>query len=314
MFNDGISRPAIEATHKLIGEYVRRTPVIEIDAAEFGLAPGRLTLKLELMQHSGSFKARGAFASLLGEAVPAAGVAAASGGNHGAAVAYAAQRLGIKAHIFVPRISSLAKIERIRSYGADLVVDGATYADAFANAKAWVATSGARTIHAFDQRGTVLGQATAAREFEAQAPDLDTLLVAVGGGGLIAGAVAWYEGAVKIVGVEPRTAPTLNAALAAGQPVDVAVSGLAADSLGARRAGDLCHAIAARHVKEVVLLEDAAIAEAQRLLWDRLRVVAEPGGAAAMAALLSGAYRQRPGEHVGVLVCGGNTTAVAFEA
>lgn len=307
-----ITRHRIAATHPLIEPYVRRTPVVEMRGTELELEDFALTLKLESLQHSGSFKARGAFAGLLRSRVPAAGVVAASGGNHGAAVAYAAMRLGIPARVFVPRISSPAKVERIRSYGADLVVGGDRYADALEASQRWVEESGALPIHAYDQEETLLGQGTVGAELEEQVAGLDTLLVAVGGGGLIGGIAAWYEGRVRVVGVEPETAPTLARALEAGRPVDVEVAGIAADSLGARRVGELMFPVARQYVERVALVPDEAIHHAQLALWSALRMVAEPGGAAALAALLSGAYRPRPGERVGVVVCGGNSTAVDF--
>lgn len=307
-----VNQHAISETYARIRDHVRRTPVIDIDAAELGLASGSLALKLELLQHSGSFKARGAFANLTGQVVPAAGVAAASGGNHGAAVAFAAEKLGHRAHIFVPTISSPAKIERIRSYGADLVIEGNRYAEALERCQAFIAKTGALSVHAYDAPLTLLGQGTVGLEFEEQAPNLDTLLVAVGGGGLIGGIAAWYQGRVKVVGVEPETAPTLHAALAAGSPVDVAVSGLAADSLGATRIGGLPFGIAREHVPQSVLVPDDAIRKAQLVLWDRLKIAAEPGGAAVLAALMTGAYAPARGERVGLLICGGNTTAVDF--
>ncbi len=307
-----IDRERISATERLIRPYTRRTPVLEIDAAELGLAANRVTLKLELLQHSGSFKARGAFANLLLREVPPAGVAAASGGNHGAAVAYAAMTLGRKAKIFVPRISSPAKIARIREYGADLTVAGERYADALAASEAWVAETGALPVHAFDQVETMLGQGTIGPELASQAGDLDTLLVAVGGGGLIGGIAAWYAGAVRIVGVEPEAAPTLSRAFAAGHPVDAEAGGIAADSLAPRRVGAQVFPIARRHVERLVLVTDEAIGAAQESLWRIARIVAEPGGAAAFAALQSGRYRPAPGERVGILVSGGNTVAVDF--
>jgi threonine dehydratase len=287
--------------------------VLEVDGADFGLDGVALVLKLEHTQHAGSFKARGAFANLLTRAVPAAGVAAASGGNHGAAVAHAAMRLGHKARIFVPAISSPAKVVRIRSYGAELVVGGQAYADALAACEAWTAETGALSVHAFDQAETILGQGSVGLELESQAPDLDTLLVAVGGGGLIAGIAAWYEGRIKIVGVEPRLAPTLSMALAAGRPVDAPAAGIAADSLAPRRIGARVFPIVRRQVAGSVLVEDAAIAAAQAQLWEHTRIVAEPGAAAPLAALLSGAYAPAKSERVGVVVSGANTTAVSFE-
>jgi threonine dehydratase len=244
---------------------------------------------------------------------PAAGVVAASGGNHGAAVAYAAMKLGVPAKIFVPAVASPAKQQRIRDYGADLVVGGERYADALAAAEAWAADSGALQVHAYDQVETLAGQGTVGLEFEDQAGGLDTLLVAVGGGGLIGGIAAWYAGRARIVGVEPEAAPTLTRALEAGRPVDAPAGGIAADSLAPRRVGELMFPIAQAHVGAMALVTDDAIRAAQRTLWDTLRIVAEPGGAAALAALLSRRYAPRGGERVGVLVCGGNTTAVDFE-
>jgi threonine dehydratase len=308
-----ISRDRIAATERAIRPHVRRTPLVEADASEFGLAPGRLLFKLELLQHSGSFKARGAFANLLLREVPPAGVAAASGGNHGAAVAYAARRLGVPATIFVPAITSPAKTERIRGYGASLVVAGDRYADALAASEAHVAATGAMQVHAYDQAETLLGQGTVGLELEADAPGIDTLLVAVGGGGLIGGIAAWFDGRVKVVAVESDGAPTLHAAFAAGQPVDAPAGGIAADSLAPKRVGELAFAITREcAAPEVVLVSDDDIRAAQETLWSGLRVVAEPGGAAAFAALLSGRYRPQPAERVAVLVCGGNTAGVRF--
>jgi len=307
-----INRDSIAATHNRIREHVRRTPVIEVAAADLGLAGAPLTLKLELLQHAGSFKARGAFANLMTRKVGKAGVAAASGGNHGAAVAYAAGRLGVPATIFVPAIASPAKIQRIRDFGATLVVEGERYADALARCEAFMAETGAMGVHAYDQPETLLGQGTLGLELETQARDLDTLMVAVGGGGLIGGLAAWSEGRTRIVGVEPEASRALHAALAAGKPVDVEVGGIAADSLGARRVGDRMFPIARAYVDRVALVTDDAIRKAQAVLWQSLRIVAEPGGAACLAALLGGSYKPGMSERVGVLVCGGNTTAVDF--
>ncbi|HEV7477564.1 MAG TPA: threonine/serine dehydratase, partial [Burkholderiales bacterium] len=301
-----VTRERIAETAQLIARYVRRTPVIDPDG------DGRRVFKLELLQHSGSFKARGAFANLLTREVPAAGVVAASGGNHGAAVAYAAHKLGKPARIYVPTVASPAKIERIRSYGAELVVTGERYADALAASEKWAADSGAMQIHAYDQEGALLGQGTVGMEFEEQ-ESLDTLLVAVGGGGLIGGIAAWYAGKVRIIGVEPVLAPTLARALEAGRPVDAPAGGIAADSLAPKRVGELMFPLAQKYVEKVVLVEDDAIIASQKALWDQLRIAAEAGGAAAYAALLSKAYRPGKDERVGVLVCGGNTTAVNFE-
>ena len=307
-----VDRAGVASVAPRLSPYLRRTPLLEADASDFGLPPGPIAFKLELLQHAGSFKTRGAFANLLLREVPPAGVAAASGGNHGAAVAYAAKTLGVPARIFVPRVSSPAKIERIRGYGAELVVTGEVYADALAASEEWVRGSGAMPVHAFDQVETLLGQGTLGLEVETQAPGLETLLVAVGGGGLIAGIAAASEGRVRIVGVEPEGAPTLTRALEAGRPVDAPTGSVAVDSLAPARVGELVFPIARRHVESVVLVSDDEIRDAQRSLWGVLRIVAEPGGAAAFAALLSGRYRSRPGERVGVVVSGGNTVAVDF--
>ena len=308
-----IDRDRIVATERLIRPYIRHTPILDADASEFGLSPGPLTFKLEGLQHSGSFKARGAFANLLSRDVPAAGVVAASGGNHGAAVAYAAARLGLPATIFVPSITSPAKAERIRMSGATLITAGDRYADALAASEAHVAATGAMAVHAFEQVETLLGQGTLGLEMEADAPDADTVLIAVGGGGLIGGIAAWYGGRTKIVAVEPDGAPTLHAAFAAGRPVDAPTGGIAADSLAPRRVGEIMFPLARAHVSpEVVLVSDDDIRSAQAALWSGLRVVAEPGGAAAFAALLSGRYKPQRDERVLVLICGSNTTAVSF--
>jgi len=296
----------IARTHEIIGTFIRRTAVIEIDRAEFGLPRGPLSLKLELLQHSGSFKARGAFTNLLTREIPPAGVVAASGGNHGVAVAYAARQLGIPAKIFVPTVTSAAKLARLREYGADVTIAGDRYADALAASVAWRAGNGAMDIHAFEQIETLLGQGTLGLELEAQLPNAETLLVAVGGGGLIGGIAAWYRGKLKIVGVEPFASPTLFKALEAGRPVDAEAGGIAADSLAPRRVGELMFPIAQQFVERVVLVPDKAIQDAQAALWNVLRVAAEPGGAAAFAALLSGAYVPASEERVSVVVCGGN--------
>ena len=308
-----LGREAIAGVERRIRPYVRRTPTIDVVATDFGFPVERLNLKLELLQHSGSFKARGAFANLLTRKVPAAGVVAASGGNHGAAVAYAASRLGVPARIYVPTVCSPAKIALIRSCGAELVVQGERYADALAASEEWARSSEALVIHAYDQPGALLGQGSVGLEWEQQAPDLDTVLVAVGGGGLIGGVAAWYANRLKVVGVEPVEAPTLTRALAAGRPVDAPAGGIAADSLAPRRVGELMFPLAQKYVERVLLVEDQAIRDAQRALWERLRIVAEPGGAAALAALLSKKYQPAANERVGVLVCGGNTTAVDFK-
>lgn len=295
----------IEAAHERIRPHIRETPVMEVAAGAFGVGHP-LTLKLELLQHTGSFKPRGAFNNLLSRTIPKAGVVAASGGNHGIAVAYAAGRLGIPAQIFVPTVASAVKIDRIRSYGATVTVEGERYADALAIAEAHQARTGAIGVHAYDAVETVAGQGCLAREWESQSPDLDTVLVAVGGGGLIAGIAGWFAGKVKVVGVEPELSHCLHAALEAGKPVDVSVEGVAADSLGARSVGAIPFAIARELVADVLLVSDAAIGGAQARLWTETRIATEPGGAAALAALTSGVYQPTKGERIGVLVCGGN--------
>lgn len=307
------TRDAVLAAEAVTRPRLRRTPVLRTPAEDLGLSGRPVTFKLEFLQHSGTFKARGAFANMLMREGAAQGVVAASGGNHGAAVAYAAMRLGYKARIYVPSISPPAKIARIRSYGAQIVVGGDQYAQALAASMQWAEAHGSLQIHAYDQFETLAGQGTVALEWREQAPELDTVLVAVGGGGLIGGMAAFYAGDVRIVAVEPEAAPTLHHALAAGRPVDVPVGGVAADSLGARRVGSLAFPLARSYVERSVLVSDEAIVGAQKVLWETLRVVTEPGGAAAFAALLSGRYVPAPGERVGVLLCGANTAVAGFD-
>ena len=304
-----VDRKSIEAAAKRIAPYIRRTPTLELDIDGFGRA---VTLKLELLQHTGSFKARGAFNSLIGLDPSGPGVAAASGGNHGAAVAYAARVLRHHACIFVPEIASPAKVARIASYGAEIVQKGANYAESLALCEAHVAETGAAGIHAYDAELTLCGQGTLGRELADQVSDLDTVLVAVGGGGLIGGIAAWYQSAVRVVGVETQGCNTLHAAMQADRRVRIEPSGVAADSLGASMVGELMFDIARRHIGEVVLVSDDDVRSAQRALWERARIVAEAGGAAAFAALTSGAYRPEKNERVGVVVCGANTTPEAF--
>jgi threonine dehydratase len=300
-----IARSEVRRASLRIAPYVRRTPVVVLGGHGVGL-PHDVALKLEGLQHSGSFKARGAFNTLLSADVPEAGVIAASGGNHGAAVAYAAQRLGYRARIFVPLSAPEAKLERIRRYGAEVTPVGSNYAEAYqASLDAEVCTGGLR-VHAYDQPEVVTGQGTVAHEFSQQAPDLDAVLIAVGGGGLIAGCAGWYTDSLRVVAVEPDGAPTLHAARAAGSPVDVEVGGIAADALGARRLGSIAAEMTDRYVTDSVLVPDAAIRRAQQVLWEELRVLAEPGGATALAALLCGAYVAARDERVGVLICGAN--------
>jgi threonine dehydratase len=299
-----LSRSAIEAAHARIASHIRRTPVWSPAPGAFGY-DGPLSLKLEFLQHAGSFKTRGAFNTLLSHAIGTAGVAAASGGNHGAAVAYAAKRLGVKARIFVPEISSPAKIAAIRAQGAEIVIGGARYADAQEACDRHVTDTGALRVHPFGAESTIAGQGTVGLEWEEDA-GLDTVLVAVGGGGLISGIASWFDGRARVVGVEPDGSRALHAALEAGGPVDVEVNSVAADSLGARNVGPLVYGICREAVDHVALVTDEAIRTAQGVLWRDYRLASEPGGAAALAALISGTYRPRPGERVGVLLCGAN--------
>jgi threonine dehydratase len=303
-----IDRAGIERARQLIDSHIRTTPIVTTAAADFGLPGHSVTFKLEQLQHSGSFKARGAFLNLVSRAVPGAGVAAASGGNHGVAVAYAAMRMRVHGTIFVPAVASPAKLERIREYGAELRIVGTRYADALEESQRWVEETDALAVRAFDQKETVLGQATLALELARQSPDLDTILVPVGGGGLIAGVSAWYAGATRIVGVEPVLAPTLSEALKAGRPVDAPAGGIGADSLAPRRVGELVFPVLRAFVERVVLVTDEQIRAAQNTLWNTLRVVAEPGGAAAFAALQSGGYKPDTDERIGVIISGGNAT------
>lgn len=298
-----VGKEQIAAAAERIAGHIQRTPVIETQGFGLGFP---IEMKLEQVQHTGSFKVRGAFNTLLSMPVPDAGLVAASGGNHGAAVAFAAERLGHRAAIFVPDMAGPAKIALIERAGADLHVVPGEYANAFQAAQAYEAETGAMQIHAYDAPATVAGQGTCMAEWEDQGLAADTVLIAVGGGGLIAGALAWLRGARKVVAVEPETSCALNAALAAGAPVDVEVSGIAANALGARRIGDICFDLAQRFEAQSVLVSDAAIAAAQRALWQERRQLVEPAGATALAALMSGAYRPAPGERVAVLVCGGN--------
>jgi threonine dehydratase len=309
-----LDRTSIESAYATIKPYIRVTPVLELSGADFGLAPFRLLLKLELTQHAGAFKTRGAFANLLLRSVPPAGVIAASGGNHGAAVAYAAMRLGIRARIFVPTVSSPAKIERIRGYGAELVVTGDRYGDALLASEAAVQETGALAVHAFDQRETMLGTGTVALELLAQQPGtkIDTVLAAVGGGGLLGGMAAYMRGETRLIGVEPEGAPTLTAALRAGSPVDAPTGSIAADSLAPTRVGTLMLPLAQRYVDRVLLVDDDDIRTAQQMLWTATRIVAEPGAATALAALVSRRYVPAPDETVAVVLSGANTTAVKF--
>jgi threonine dehydratase len=307
-----VTRERIAAMEPRIRPYIRHTPVLRVDMADFDRPPLAVDLKLECLQHSGSFKARGAFTNLLERPVPKAGVVAASGGNHGAAVAYAAMRLGHKATIFVPEVSPQAKLDRIRFYGADLVVGGARYAEALAASERFAEETGALQIHAFNQEETLIGQGTLGLEIENDLPEIDTLLVAVGGGGLIGGIAAWYAGRIRIIAIEPEGAPTLHRAFEAGHPVDAPAEGIAADSLAPKRVGEMMFPIAEAFVERSILVSDDDIIAAQKALWNRVRIISEPGGAAAFAAILSGRYTPAAGERVAVLVCGANANPATF--
>jgi len=305
------SRTEIQDAGRRIATHVRRTPVIALEEKAFGL-DARIFFKLECLQHTGSFKPRGAFNCILSSNIGESGVIAASGGNHGAAVAYAAHKLGHRAEIFVPVITPRNKVERLRQYGAAITITGNSYSEALAASRERAVQGGAVAIHAYDDARVLAGQGTLGMELEEQVRGLDSVLIAVGGGGLIGGVAAWYQDRVRVVGVEPERAPTLHKSLAAAQVVDVDTGGVAADSLGARRVGELMFPIAQKFVTQSLLVSDEQIIEAQRALWQHLRLIAEPGGATAFAALISGVYKPYPGERVGVVLCGSNADLSSF--
>ena len=302
-----MTRSEIVEAAERIAPFVRRTPVIAVD-----VEGSPVTLKLELFQHTGSFKPRGAFNRILAADVPEGGVIAASGGNHGLAVAYAAKTLGIRAQVFVPEVTPPVKVKRLRDYGAEVVVTGEFYADALEASAEQATRTGALVVHAYDQPEVVAGQGTVGRELMEQISDVDVVLVAVGGAGLIGGVAGWFSGRARVIGVEPSEAPTLSRALEAGRPVDVEVGGIAADSLGAARVGDIAFDISRQYVDDVVLVSDPEIRRAQQWLWSDVHLISEPGGAAALAAYLEGRYRGEPGERVAVVVCGANTDPAGF--
>jgi threonine dehydratase len=308
-----ISRTEIQDAGRRIARHVRRTPVMALEEKAFGI-DAKIFFKLECLQHTGSFKPRGAFNCILSSQIGEAGVIAASGGNHGAAVAYAAHHLGHRAEIFVPTITPANKVERLKHYGAAITITGDSYSEALAASRERAAQTGAVSIHAYDDPRVLAGQGTLAMEFEEQVRGLDSVLIAVGGGGLIGGAAAWYQERVRVIAVEPERAPTLHQALAAGKVLDVETGGVAADSLGARRAGELMFPIAQKFVAQSLVIADDHIVEAQKTLWRELRLIAEPGGATALAALLSGAYRPHAGERIGVVLCGSNADLARFLA
>ena len=308
-----ISRIEIQNAARRIATHVRRTPVMALEDKAFGI-DAKVFFKLECLQHTGSFKPRGAFNCILSTTIPTAGVIAASGGNHGAAVAYAAHKLSHHAEIFVPVITPPNKVNRLRQYGATINVTGNNYSEALAASGERAAQTGAVSIHAYDDPCVLAGQGTLAMEFEEQVRGLDSVLIAIGGGGLIGGAAAWYQDRVRVIGVEPERAPTLHNALAAGKVVEVETGGVAADSLGARRAGELMFPIAQKFVSQSLLVTDDQIINAQKILWQSLRLIAEPGGATALAALISGVYKPHAGERVGVVLCGSNAELSSFPA
>lgn len=295
----------IEQSYKRIQPYIRQTPVVELETGAFG-SQANLNLKIESLQHTGSFKSRGAFNRLLKTPPSSAGVVAASGGNHGIAVAYAAKELGLSAEIFVPSISSPVKQARIRTLGATIHIVGNTYADALIASENHAKATGSLNVRAYHHPDIIAGQGTVGIEWELQTPKLDTLLVSVGGGGLIAGICAWYGSRVKIIAVEPEQACALHTSRAAGKLTDVEIGGIAADSLGARCISELAFELTQAYLYDSVVVCDRSIRESQRLLWSNLCIAAEPGGATALAALVSGAYQPQSGERVGVLICGGN--------
>ncbi|HEY5029547.1 MAG TPA: threonine/serine dehydratase [Candidatus Angelobacter sp.] len=306
-----ISRTEIQDAGRRIALHVRRTPVMALEENAFGI-DARIFFKLECFQHTGSFKPRGAFNCILSSKIEEAGVIAASGGNHGVAVAYAAHKLGHRAEIFIPVITPKNKVDRLRQYDATINVTGNNYSEALAASRERSIQTGAVAIHAYDDAHVLAGQGTLGMEFEEQVRGLDSVLIAVGGGGLIGGVASWYHDRVRVIAVEPERAPTLHESLAARQVVDVETGGIAADSLGARRIGELMFPTAQRFVTQSLLVSDEQIVEAQRVLWQQLRLIAEPGGATALAALLSGVYKPRPGERVGVVLCGSNTDLSTF--
>ena len=308
-----IGRAEIEAARRRIAGRVRRTPVLSLPEGALARLPGALSFKLENCQITGSFKPRGVFNRVLSEpSLPRSGLIAASGGNHALAVAFAARALRLPCEVFLPSIAPAIKREQLRSLGAKVTVVGDVFAEALEASDARAQDTGALSVHAFDHPAVVAGQGTLAAELEDQVPDLDTVLVAVGGGGLIGGIAAWYAGRVRVVAVEPEGSPSLARAREEGCPVDIQTGGLAADSLGCRRVGELGFGLAQRFVEQALVVNEEAIRRAQSLLWEEIRIIAEPGGAVALAALLDGSYAPARGERVGVIVCGGNTDPAAL--
>ncbi|NRA88520.1 MAG: threonine/serine dehydratase [Rhizobiales bacterium] len=306
-----LDKTSIEDAYALIRPYIRKTPIMEVSAEDIlgdRNDNNQICLKLEQLQYAGSFKPRGAFYSLLSQSELPSSVAAASGGNHGAAVAYTAQKLSIPCKIFVPKSAPKPKIDRIKDFGADIMVDGDNFAQALLNCEQHIAQTGAFSIHAYNDITTITGQATVALEWLSQIQDLDTVIIAVGGGGLIAGMSSYIKmvSDIRVVSVETSNSASLYHAIINGKPIKVTPSGIAADSLGASMAGDKCFTLANKNVDEFICVEDEDVLKAQFQLWKDYRIIAEPGGAAAFAAISSGIYEAAPNEKIGILVCGGN--------
>lgn len=304
-----INRAAIAAARRQLAtqpDFLRTTPLMRVSGRSLGVDCGEVWLKLEQLQVAGSFKARGMLYRLLANPVPESGVIIASGGNAGIAVAAAARALGVRCEVFVPEVSPEAKRARLRALGAEVVVTGAAYSEAFEACVARQQVTGALQAHAYDQPEVVAGAGTLAREIEQQGGLPDSVLVSVGGGGLIAGIAAWFEQRARVIALEPEGAPTLYRAREAGEPVDVAVSGIAADSLGARRIGEIAWTVTQQHVRDALLLSDDAIAAAQQWLWKEMKLAVEPAAALGLAALQTGRYRPQPGEKVVLILCGAN--------
>lgn len=306
-----MNRAEIEAAARRFGQghghFIRQTPLWRLPGAALGVECREVWLKLEQLQTSGSFKARGMLNRLLANLIPASGVIVASGGNAGIATAAAAQALGVRCEVFVPTVCSPAKQARLRELGAEVVVTGAVYAEALEACLARQRETGALLTHAYDQPEVVAGAGTLAREIEAQGGAVPgSVLVSVGGGGLIAGIASWFEESARVVALEPELAPTLHRARQAGEPVDVAVSGVAADSLGAKRIGAIAWEVTQRYVKDALLLPDAAIRAAQLALWKQFKLAVEPAAALGLAALQTRAYVPQPDETVCLVLCGAN--------
>ena len=305
-----IDRAGIEACQATFSQsyshFIRQTPLWKLPGKALGVNCAEVWLKLEHLQTGGSFKARGMLNRLLSNPIPASGVVIASGGNAGIALAAAAQLLGVRCEVFVPEVSSAAKRARLAELGAQVVVAGSAYADAFKACMERQQITGALLAHAYDQPEVLIGAGTLAAEIETQGGLPHSVLVSVGGGGLIGGVASWYEERSRVVALEPELAPTLFNARRAGQPVDVTVGGIAADSLGAKRIGSLAWDITQAHVRDALLVGDAAIRSAQLYLWQEFKLAVEPAAALPLAALHTGAYQPKPDENVCLIICGAN--------